>query len=170
MTNSAQLHGINFRPMLKRFMVWGKEENGFLTIRDAYPELQLSRETSERVVFSVQELVALFSETLYYDDCDDYTLCQSTGLFDKDGEEIFEGSIIALGFGIGKVKEPQFNEIDSRPQGMPLSIIEYNETTASFQYRWGDRTCRVKKSTASSSFVVVGHILSDPDMIKRRAR
>lgn len=88
---------IDFKPMPKRFMVWDKPNEQFLTIGDAYPKCQLSDNEKNSIIFSLQDLIALFSEVLYYDYADDYVVCQSTNLFDKDGKEIFEGSILDNG-------------------------------------------------------------------------
>lgn len=147
--NSGESAIINFQPMPKRFMVWDKELNKFSRPMDGFWE------------------VAMLADH-HPSDTKRYTICQSTNLFDKDGKEIFEGSIIALGFGIGSPNKAQFREFDERPKNMPLAVVRYNPSTASFQYSWGGRICRIKETTAMSSLVVVGHILLNPELMEEK--
>jgi len=85
---------INFRPLPKRYVVWNEVDLRFMTVGEAYPLYQLSKDEKDSIIFSLQDLIALFNEFLYYDNDGHYIVCQSTNLFDEDGEEIFEGSIV----------------------------------------------------------------------------
>lgn len=137
---------LNFHPMPKRFMVWDKPNGQFLTISDAYPKCQISEGEQKSVVFSLQDLIALFSEVLYYDNRDDYIVCQSTNLFDKDGKEIFEGSIVRdFDDAIGVVY-------------YDLEDGEYRaKSTNGDSFELAESSCDLK---------VLGHILSNPELLE----
>lgn len=72
---------LNFQPMPKRFMVWDKKYEKFLT-----------------VPMEIWQIVMHFRNRYFqlYDDNGNsrYIFCQSTNLFDKDDKEIFEGGVI----------------------------------------------------------------------------
>lgn len=72
----------NFQPIPKRFMVWDKCEQRFHRLR--------SEEGSWKYVLDIWEVQCLLERL----DQTEVIICQSTNLFDKDGKEIFEGSIV----------------------------------------------------------------------------
>lgn len=82
---------ITFQPMPKRFMVWDKELNKFY-------------EDSNGIIFGGG--IGWLAEFL--NNCgrplELLEIVQSTNLFDKDGQEIFEGSIMAWGSDTGVVE------------------------------------------------------------------
>lgn len=72
---------LTFQPMPKRFMVWDKKHNVFLT---------QPLEIWQIVTHFCDRLDDLFNEN----GDSRYVFLQSTNLFDKAGKEIFEGSIV----------------------------------------------------------------------------
>lgn len=73
----------NFQPMPKRFMVWDKKEERFLTY------------LGTKVVDFEYLLILIDHYSISLSEFGSrYILVQSTNLFDKYGKEIFEGSII----------------------------------------------------------------------------
>lgn len=136
----------NFQPMPKRFMVWDKDNHEFLTIRDAYPKCQLSEEERNSATLKLQDLIALFSEYLYYDNSDNYVVCQSTNLFDTRGVEIFEGHLVRWNEDVGVVE--QHNGMWAFHIATPAFTV-YHEL--------GPNSVMVK---------VLGHILSNPELME----
>lgn len=84
MTDSGESAIINFQPMPKRFMVWDKEEQKFLSFIDD--------DGYEHDVTDICTLALMLDEYGY--SYDDVAIVQSTNLFDKDGKEVFEGSVV----------------------------------------------------------------------------
>lgn len=92
MTNFAQDNNVltkedefdGFKPMLKRFMVWDRHNKSFRINND-----------NDTQVFDIAALISFY---MYEAECGiphtDFDLVQSTNLFDKDGREIFEGSVV----------------------------------------------------------------------------
>lgn len=85
--NSKLVEIDQFKPMPKRFMVWDKENKTFLT-----------------TPMEMWQIVVHFRNRYHqlYDDNGNsrYIFCQSTNFFDKDGNEVFEGSILETKTGI----------------------------------------------------------------------
>lgn len=138
-----------FQPMPKRFMVWDKDNHEFLTIRDAYPKCQLSEEERNSATLKLQDLIALFSEYLYYDNSDNYVVCQSTNLFDKDGKEIFEGGIVENRF-IYK-----------------FGLVYYDEDVAGWRILYRDGTWD-DLYYVKADIVVAGHVLLNPELLEEK--
>lgn len=80
--SDTNVGNLDFQPMPKRFMVWDKEAQEFLT----YPD----DDGYEERVFTPFNIRYVLDE--YFER--DVVVCQSTNLFDRDGKEIFEGSIL----------------------------------------------------------------------------
>ncbi len=119
---------INFQPMPKRFMVWDKKYKKFLT-----------------APMEIWQIVMHFRNRYHqlYDDNGNsrYIFFQSTNLFDKDGKEIFEGSILCKG---GKnylvISQDGKYMCASVPQSSLKAMAKYG--------------------------VVIGHILSNPELLE----
>ena len=77
---------LDFKPMPKRFMVWDKGNQKFMYFIDD--------DGYERFMVDISELYVLIEEYGY--SYEDVVIIQSTNLFDKDGKEIFEGSIVGF--------------------------------------------------------------------------
>ncbi len=75
---------MDFQPMPKRFMVWNRHNRAFRVNNNDGTQ-----------VFDMATLISFY---MYEAECGiphtDFDLFQSTNLFDKDGKEIFEGSIV----------------------------------------------------------------------------
>lgn len=148
-----------FESAPKRFKIWDLQTNIFCESMK-----------NEEGVFTLTELLefALLHNAFGTNISDRFVFLQSTGFFDRNNKEIFEGSIVSLGFGMGIIKDAQFKSMETVPCNMPLSVIVYNPNAASFQYEWKGKLCRLKKITATNSFIVVGHILQNPELLEKR--
>lgn len=89
MTNSASDINVpaNFQPMPKRFMVWDKGLGKFL-------------EHAGEIVYDLPLLTDLLDTFNVVEIHEDLVIVQSTNLFDEDGREIFEGSIVEANWGL----------------------------------------------------------------------
>lgn len=80
----TNIGNLDFQPMPKRFMVWDKRKGKFCANVNNY-----------KGIFGLVELcVFLMRQADNGRPYSDFDLVQSTNLFDRDGNEIFEGSII----------------------------------------------------------------------------
>ncbi len=136
----------DFQPMPKRFMVCDKNSSEFLTVRDAYPKCQFSEDEKNKIIFSLQDLIALFSEYLYYDNSDNYVVCQSTNLFDKDDEEIFEGSVV--------------RDFDDA-----IGVVYYDLEDGGYRAKSANEDS-FELADSSCDLKVLGHILSNSELLE----
>lgn len=137
MSNSTQGKDVlaNFQPMPKRFMVWDRKRKTF----------RVNNGNGEKI-FGVGALISFF---LYQSKAGipytDFDLIQSTNLFDDNGKEIFEGSILS---------EPKGN----------LWIVQYDDEIGIFRTHreglWDDLVC------GGDFFKVIGHIFSNPELLE----
>ncbi len=123
---------IDFQPMPKRFMVWDKVHN---------------------IMSSPVELAGLPSlRPDLFDNTsqakDNIIVVQSTNLFDKDGKEIFEGSILET------------------MTGVKLYVFQED-------HKWVTRTAVAELSfeldeidMAYGNYKAIGHILSNPELME----
>lgn len=157
--NSGESAIINFQPMPKRFLIWDKNDSRFLTMEDAYPKCQLSDDERDKTIFGMQDLVALFSETLYYDSSNDYVVCQSTNLFDQNGKEIFEGSILEQDLTNCRANRKYHYLVQSVPHWgagwMPVPID-------------GGKSWPALVPNTAKCLKNVGHILSNPELVEEK--
>lgn len=79
---------ITFQPMPKRLMVWDKEKRKFITHDDNFC---FARDDNNELCLCDIDWYAM---DLVEVDPSRYIVVQSTNLFDRDGKEIFEGSIL----------------------------------------------------------------------------
>ena len=132
---------LNFQPMPKRFMVWDKELGDWIAIKDVYDAYGV--EYANRTVFDFLDIAQMLKRY----SIDNLIFCQSTNLFDKDGNEIFEGSIL---------QEPNDR----------ISVVLYDNDEGMFRTRSGnvldDMVC------GGDHFEVVGHIFSNPELLEER--
>lgn len=141
-SNSAQLHGIDFQPMPKRFIVRDEIHKHWLRPYD-------SEESESPYVFEMYELLGRLSLVKLGIKEGFFKIIQSTNLFDKDGKEIFEGSIISSHSGdlIGVVKQHKSGE-----WRIWWDNIENGSTTLSEPNVY--------------PLTLIGHILSNPELLK----
>ena len=118
-------------------MVWDKGNQKFMYFIDD--------DGYERFMVDISELYVLIEEYGY--SYEDVVIIQSTNLFDKDGKEIFEGSIVEWGSDIGAVElykgKWTFHIVDE-----PFDV--YHELFPN-----------------ADMVKVVGHILSNPELLRR---
>ena len=128
---------LNFQPIPKRFMVWDKGNQKFMYFIDD--------DGYERFMVDISELYVLIEEYGY--SYEDVVIIQSTNLFDKDGKEIFEASIVEWGSDIGAVElykgKWTFHIVDE-----PFDV--YHELFPN-----------------ADMVKVVGHIFSNPELLRR---
>lgn len=148
MTSSAQDNNAltNFQPMPKRFMVWDTLHREWVVPYD-------HEEKNVPYVYDMHELMCRLSLTKIGVRSGQYVICQSTNLFDKDGKEIFEGSIVkwldsktGIGLGEGVVKVQDGMTFIGRP-----SYDLYPD--------WDEE---------KENLVLVGHILSNPELLEEK--
>ncbi len=125
---------LNFQPIPKRFMVWDKKHKEFLPM-----------------LMEIWQIVIHFRDRYHqlYDDNGNsrYIFCQFTNLFDKDGEEIFEGSIIDY-------------DDDSAMLGIVVNVDG--------QWQLKDKNGNLMFLKGAPHQKVVGHILSNPELLEER--
>lgn len=132
---------INFHPMPKRFMVWDKVGRRFLCRRTP---------NSIEYVYPIFEL-PLEIDCLDDDEKTQYVICQSTNLFDKDGKEIFEGSIVMYNRNTYFVRQDRYN-------GMwLLKNVKTGDCSESIDGWENGKDERLK---------LLGHILSNPELVE----
>ena len=125
---------LNFQPIPKRFMVWDKGNQKFMYFIDD--------DGYERFMVDISELDVLIEEYGY--SYEDVVIIQSTNLFDKDGKEIFEGSIVPWNEDTGVVEWRNGKWV------LPVTTSAF-----SVYHELGPNADMVK---------VIGHILSNPEM------
>lgn len=114
----------DFQPMPKRFMVWDKIDKKFLD--------------DPSQVCTITRLVRPIT-------CPDMIIVQSTNLFDKDGEEIFEGSIV-----------------DYDGDGTALGVVE----SIDGQWQLKDKNGNLMLLKGAPHQKLVSHILSNPELLE----
>lgn len=138
----------NFQPMPKRFMVWEKDHQQFA--RKVLPG-------------GVSEYVYTLPEMSFYYDDPDCIICQSTNLFDKDGKEIFEGSIVIDDY----LSYPDHKK-GQTIQPKPVAVL-YDKKTARFVLDFRNKMdLAFKGGNECRNLRVVGHILSNPELLEER--
>lgn len=137
---------LNFQPMPKRFMVWDKGLNKFYSGSEGKP-----------YIFDIWSLIEFLNNSQRYPE--QLEIVQSTNLFDKDGKEIFEGSVLEIpddyeeyGMAAGQKYLVYFNAggFRLRPND------EYNIKRGSRGY-WLEDTSDLK---------LLGHILSNLELME----
>lgn len=133
----------NFQSMPKRFMAWDKETKEFWYDLGGY-----------NLVFEDEIRLGLWlanRKEVHGLNLDRFIIVQSTNLFDKDGKEIFEGSIVEFEGNKHIVINANGCFIIDSPK---LGIIE---TTWDLLWRY-DRL----------NMKVIGHILSNPELLEEK--
>lgn len=136
-SDSEKTFPIDFQPMPKRFMVWDKVDKNFVD--------------NPSKACAITPFGALISQS-------DMIVCQSTNLFDKDGKEIFEGSIVEgeWSYNTGSTY------LDFSVRGVVRNlngvwcIAENNSDTD------GKMLCELNPEDLN----LVGHILSNPELLE----
>ncbi len=135
---------INFQPMQKRFMVW--DEKGRKFVRGINGHILNWREIANLVEPSIWDCAVELDEVV-----ERFTIVQSTNLFDKDGEEIFEGSIVMYNHNTYFVRQDRYN-------GMwLLKNVKTGDCSESINGWENGKDERLK---------LLGHILSSPERLR----
>lgn len=131
-----------FKPMPKRFMVWDEKKNEFVksvNTFDYYISSYLNAETT-----GIMDFI----------DSPEFVLVQSTNSYDKNGKEIFEGSIIRF---------------DNKTY---VIMMEYGCFTLRNNNDWGrydlssSHLCDKVTDDNLTRVEVIGHILSNSDLLE----
>ncbi len=147
-TDSENTFPINFQPLPKRFMVWDKFEHRFHEI--------YSEKGGKQGIFDIWDLEWLLGR---FDQCES-VIVQSTNLFDKDGKEIFEGSIVEANWGFNTGS----TYLDYNMVGIVKNlngvwcITENNSDTD------GKMLCELNPEDLN----ILGHILSNPELVEEK--
>ncbi len=129
---------IKFQTTPKRFMVWDKVGRQFL--RRRLPN-------GVDMVFSIFEL-PLEIDCLDEDEKKQFIVCQSTNLFDKDGKEIFEGSVV--------------RDFDDA-----IGVVYYDREDGEYRAKSSDGDS-FELANSSCDLKVLGHILSNPELLEEK--
>lgn len=122
--------------MIRRYRAWD-------TVKKSMSEVQAIVYTEEKVYpvyFKVVRRYVPFSEAI---------LMQSTGLLDKNGQEIFEGDVVVV--------------LDSR------YTVFYDDKTASFRLQPHDKrwnTDYMSNYAHDDSFEVIGNVYQNPELVE----
>jgi len=132
---------IEFQPTPKRFIAWDKHKKDWVT---KFLMPSTSDEDSDDYTCPLTLGVDTKGEKNWLNN-DQLIVCQSTNLFDKNGKEIFEGSIL---------REPD----DS------ISVVQYDGDEGMYRTKCenvlDDMVC------GGEYFEVIGHILSNPELVE----
>lgn len=138
---------IDFQPMPKRFMVWDSWHDEWL---HPYSDL----DNDEPYIFDLYEMICRLNLVKLSVKEGVYKICQSTNLFDKDGQEIFEGSIVK-----GKVSDDSqtriFGVVIYRQQA--FWIVNAKETHSEPLLKFYEKEVEV-----------IGHILLQPGLLEEK--
>lgn len=148
---------IGFQPIPKHFMVWDKEKREFMSIADD--------DGYDHFIIDISALDLMLDEYGY--SYDDIIICQSTNLFDKDGREIWEGSIVKSFDNINKISDPYLApNTEPTYRTVWVEYIKGAYHLSSREYPNGgcgilDNYC----GAMAKDLEVIGHILSNPELI-----
>lgn len=124
-TNSAEFYGINFQPMPKRFMVWDAIDKKFSKVFETFWQIAM-----------IADYAPAANRR--------YAIVQSTNLFDKDGKEIFEGSIV-----------------DYNGDGNALGAVVYIDG----EWQLKDKNDNLMFLKGAPHQKLVGHVLPNPELL-----
>lgn len=129
---------VDFQPMPKRFMVWDRFNKAF----------RINNSGDTRVFDMFSLLSFLMYEARIGIPHTDFDLVQSTNLFDKDGEEIFEGSIVAWSSDTG--------------------VVELYKGKWTFHVVSSHFDVHHELYPDADMVKVIGHILSNPELMEEK--
>lgn len=149
-TQHPDIHVSNFgfHPTTKRFMAWDKHQKDWVT---KFLMPSTSDENSDDYTCPLTLSTNSKGEKDWLNN-DQLIICQSTNLFDKDGKEIFEGSIVkSTEGGVFFVRRDRYT-------GMWLLK----------NVRTGDSGNSIDgfDDGRDTGLMVIGHILSNPELLE----
>ena len=134
-TDAENTFPIKFQPMPKRFMVWDKQSKKFI---GGLVPINISCQYEDLIWKSHR-----FPN--------DFIIVQSTNLFDKDGKEIFEGSIVKW--------------LDSKTgAGLRAGIVKTENGTTFIERSSYDLYPDWEEE--KENLILAGHILSTPELLE----
>lgn len=141
----------NFTPMPKRFIAWDKDRNDWVT-----KFLMPSTDDEESDDWTCPLTLGIDSKgEKDWLNNDQLIICQSTNLFDKDGNEIFEGDII------------KYNPDRIRPtEADSVLTVYWHREYAGFAVNYKDEICMLEGIGRYCK--VIGHILSNPELLEKK--
>lgn len=122
----------DFQPMPKRFMVWDKIDREFIIIN------------SRSKVGTLEGVVREFQYNPYV--LSQCVVVQSTNLFDEDGEEIFEGSVVR-----------DFDDV--------IGVVYYDMEDGGYRAKSSNGDS-FELVGSSCDMKVLGHIFSNPELLE----
>ena len=139
---------INFQPMSKRFMVWDDEATDWICVPG-----------TERDVWDLLDLLVhksgLMKRKFHI------KIVQSTNLFDKDGKEIFEGSIVRGHWdyhnGIGELEYDIMGVVKNVLGCWCIVDKDMDESKSKM-------ICGI----GQDELEIIGHILSNPELLEEK--
>ncbi|MEI4342440.1 YopX family protein [Streptococcus suis] len=126
--------------MIPKFRVWDKDDEHMYFVA----EINL-----------VEELISV-DEYDYIFDFSDVVLMQSTGLFDKNGKEIFEGDVVLLRDELNEFESDVYEIVYSRDN---LAWIFYDKDSHDFYWM---STCTWDK------IEIIGNIYENPELVEEK--
>ena len=132
---------INFQPTPKRFIAWDKHKKDWVT---KFLMPSTSDEDSDDYTCPLTLGVDTKGEKNWLNN-DQLIVCQSTNLFDKNGEEIWEGSIV-----------------DYNDDGEALGIV----VGVDGQWQLKDKNGNLMFLKGAPHQKLIGHILSNPELLQ----
>lgn len=148
-SDSENTFPINFQPMPKRFMAWDKHQKDWVT---KFLMPSTSDQNSDDYTCPLTLGTNSKGEIDWLNN-DQLILCQSTNLFDKDGKEIFEGSIV------------RYNPSRIHPiEDDSVLLVYWYKDSAGFAIDYHGMICRLDEIEKYCE--VIGHILSNPELLE----
>lgn len=136
MNNPKLVDFDGFKPTPKRFMVWDKKTKSFCQSMN-----------NDGCVFELPELAAfLMLHAGGGRPCTDFEFFQSTNLFDKDGKEIFEGTVV--------------------DNGACRAVCYWDKSNAELDFKMVKGDDLVKSWL--DEYKIIGHALSNPGLLENR--
>lgn len=143
-SDNENIFPIKFHPMPKRFMVWDTKTRSFCE----------SKNHTGRVfdLIELANFIMLHAGTGRPHT--DFVVVQSTGLFDKNGTEIFEGDIIQY-----NQKRIRSDELDT------VGVVYWYGDGAGYAFDYKGEECMLFR--IGEYCKVIGNIFENPDLLEK---
>lgn len=163
--------------MIPRYRAWGRDGNYPGTPSEKFEMFyDVSVVTTHQD--KVQHVIAdfgMYNESEYNGtEIIDYTLMQSTGLFDKNGKEIFEGDILKFndswndycyeGYVDGEIEGINFVEIESETACFVFGKTKISDSSLFYYTNEEHLTFQEIITDTSFEFEIIGNIYENPEL------